>query len=249
MMMRRLLRLYDWISMGRDVLADMGLVAHVLRGLPVAGIIAGYSIDALLGGLIGGGVAILLLALMFVGAVLFAIRRIPVTLSASLVPGSADGGSPSAYVESTETEPREGVRSWLTATLTGNVQNDDDDDITPYRLTGLRAEMSKMIFGLVPLPVARLDCERFGGAYATGDLDWLLPATGEERSVRVYFAADKADFSKRRRLEPGERVRARIVARFGGTNSNLYVQLPGEIEVRHADRRNSFARKLNGEGR
>jgi hypothetical protein len=246
-MMRRLLEVYDWVSMGRDILADAGLVAHLLRGLPVAGIVAGYSVGALSGGLIGGSVGILLLALTFSGAVLFAIRRIPVRLSASLAPASAEGGALSAYVESTEGEPREGVASWLSATLTGNVE--DDDQGRPYRLTSLRAEMSKMIFGLVPIPVARLDCERFGDAYVTDGVDWLLSESGEERSVRVYFAADSADFSKRWRLKSGEHVRARIVAGFGGANSNLYVQLPGKIEVRHADVRNSLARKLNREGR
>jgi len=225
-MRKHLFRLYDWFSMCKDLLDNLGFALRYIQTLPAFGLTIGYvhsgtSTGAVTGSIVVAGCLIVLLII----ATVVAVRRLPIHLTAGQVKSDVSWKRPGGLVGTADEGVSPTVGGWLTATLTGQVDGADD-----YRMTGLHAEFSKLVFGFIPVHVATFPCRGIEGT--TGGVDWLLDGGGPAETARVSFSDDPMSFRRAREAETNESWRVRLIAEFGSPTRNIYIDVPDQVLVR-----------------
>jgi hypothetical protein len=223
-----LLRLYDWLSTGKDLIDNLWFATSVLRGAPVIGFLVGYWSGEIAGGLVLASVVLAGVLAIVVVASAIANQRLPLTIRSGPVAHEHNSEvTPGAvYVSDFDDAAGNNAGGSLSTELTADVKGDED-----VQITDLRVELSKLLLGAFRVHLGNLECDVVAGQ-AAGNTGWLVRAEGDPQTARVKFYGDLTQPSAIWKIRPNDEIRARVVVELGSPRIKAYAQIPGLIEVR-----------------
>jgi hypothetical protein len=222
-----LLRIYDWLSAGKDLIDNMWFATSVLRSAPLVALAVGYWSSEIAGALALGAVALASVVLVFIGVSAIANRRLPLTIRSTSMGREHDGAVTPGTLYAAGVDDEDGISSGSLATaLTADVKGDED-----VQITDLRVEISKLLFGTLRVRLGTLESDDVAGRPA-GKMGWLVQAANDPQTARATFYGDVTQRSRLWKIRPNDDIRARVVVELGSPRLKAYAEIPGPIEVR-----------------
>jgi hypothetical protein len=222
------LRLYDWLSTGKDLIDNMWFATSVLRGAPAIGFFLGYWSSEIAGALVLGSVVLAGVLLVVVLAAAIANQRLPLTIRSTLVEHEHNGDVKPGTLYASGFDDAAGsiTGGSFSAQLTADVKGDED-----VQITDLRVELSKLLLGAFRVRLGTLEYDEVAGQPA-GNTGWLVRAESDPQTARANFYGDLTQPNTIWKILPNDEIRARVVVELGSPRLKAYAQVPGLIEVR-----------------
>lgn len=215
--MRKVYRVYNWFSTGRDMLDIIHVGVPFLLAMPVVGGLFGFLANGLLGAVVGAAIVSAVVILVVVVFSIIVMRRLPIRLI--ITPDPVNG---EAFVRVSGSWESPVMSGWVSGQITANNFGDRD-----LRITGLRAEFRRLIWGVWPETVYVIGYWTPSEPYT--EVDWLLPAAGKPETRSVMFSGQELGGKK---AKPDNILDVRIVAEVGSPERRIYIEFPERAEVR-----------------
>jgi hypothetical protein len=221
------LRLYDWLSTGKDLIDNMWFATSLLRSAPAVGFLVGYWSSEVAGAFVLGLAVLAIVVLVFVGASAIAYRRLPLTIRATSVGRENDGDLTPGVLYASKFDETAGniTGGSLSTSLTADVKGDED-----VQITDLRVELSKLLLGAFRIRLGNLEYDEVAGRPA-GNTGWLVRAENDPQTARAMFKGDVTKRSTLWKIRPYDEIRARVVVELGSPGRRAYAEVPGLIPV------------------